>query len=100
MRVAQLEMKMALARLFRTFSLMTCAETEVGCGTTPPPHSTGASRIQDCLLHDAEVFFLSLSSQDPLELKSFSTLGPKNGIFVKIQRRDMNQGSSSTTAEH
>lgn len=30
MRVAQLEMKMGLARLFHTFSLVTCAETEVG----------------------------------------------------------------------
>lgn len=30
MRVAQLEMKMGLARLFHAFSLVTCAETEVG----------------------------------------------------------------------
>lgn len=53
MRLAQLEIKMALVRLFRTFSIVTCAETKV-----------------------------------PLELKSSSTLGPKNGIFVKMTKRD------------
>ncbi|KAI3370802.1 hypothetical protein L3Q82_007338 [Scortum barcoo] len=53
MRLAQLEIKMALVRLFRGFSIVACSETKV-----------------------------------PLELKSSSTLGPKNGIFVKIQRRD------------
>ncbi|CAF98286.1 unnamed protein product, partial [Tetraodon nigroviridis] len=52
MRLAQLEMKMALVRLFRRFSLVACPETKV-----------------------------------PLELKSSSTLGPKNGVFVKIERR-------------
>uniref|UniRef100_A0A8C9YMG8 Thromboxane-A synthase n=1 Tax=Sander lucioperca TaxID=283035 RepID=A0A8C9YMG8_SANLU len=54
MRLAQLEIKMALVRLFRRFSIVACSETKV-----------------------------------PLELKSSSTLGPKNGIFVKIRRRDM-----------
>uniref|UniRef100_A0AAQ4QQQ3 Thromboxane-A synthase n=1 Tax=Gasterosteus aculeatus aculeatus TaxID=481459 RepID=A0AAQ4QQQ3_GASAC len=54
MRLAQLEIKMALVRLFHRFSVVACSETKV-----------------------------------PLELKSSSTLGPKNGIFVKIQRRDV-----------
>ncbi|KAM9854475.1 thromboxane-A synthase [Aulostomus maculatus] len=53
MRLAQLEIKMALVHLFRSFSVLACSETKV-----------------------------------PLELKSSSTLGPKNGIFVKITRRD------------
>ncbi|XP_054632526.1 thromboxane-A synthase isoform X1 [Dunckerocampus dactyliophorus] len=53
MRLAQLEIKMALVRLFHRFTLLVCSETKV-----------------------------------PLELKSSSTLGPKNGIFVKITRRD------------
>ncbi|XP_037623470.1 thromboxane-A synthase [Sebastes umbrosus] len=57
MRLAQLEIKMALVRLFRRFSIVACSETKV-----------------------------------PLELKSASTLGPKNGIFVKIQRRDLGEG--------
>ncbi|XP_077423450.1 thromboxane-A synthase [Vanacampus margaritifer] len=56
MRLAQLEIKMALVHLFRKFNIMTCSDTKV-----------------------------------PLELKSSSTLGPKNGIFVKITRRDKNQ---------
>ncbi|CAK6960136.1 thromboxane-A synthase [Scomber scombrus] len=54
MRLAQLEIKMALVNLFQRFSVVACSETKV-----------------------------------PLELKSSSTLGPKNGIFVKITRRDM-----------
>uniref|UniRef100_A0A3P9KLC9 Thromboxane-A synthase n=1 Tax=Oryzias latipes TaxID=8090 RepID=A0A3P9KLC9_ORYLA len=53
MRLAQLEIKMALAHLFRRFSVVACSETKV-----------------------------------PLELKSSSTLGPKNGIFVKITKRE------------
>ncbi|XP_037307682.2 thromboxane-A synthase isoform X1 [Pungitius pungitius] len=57
MRLAQLEIKMALVRLFHRFSIVACSETKV-----------------------------------PLELKSSSTLGPKNGIFVKIQRRDLSEG--------
>ncbi|KAM6926464.1 thromboxane-A synthase isoform 1-T4 [Lycodopsis pacificus] len=57
MRLAQLEIKMALVRLFHRFSIVACSETKV-----------------------------------PLELKSSSTLGPKNGIFVKIQRRDPREG--------
>ncbi|XP_077372715.1 thromboxane-A synthase [Festucalex cinctus] len=55
MRLAHLEIKMALVRLFREFNIITCSDTKV-----------------------------------PLELKSSSTLGPKNGIFVKITRRDKN----------
>eukprot|EP00064_Thunnus_orientalis_P017994 superscaffoldBa00003994_g18082 len=53
MRLAQMEIRMALVRLFQRFSIVACSETKV-----------------------------------PLELKSSSTLGPKNGIFVKITRRD------------
>ncbi|XP_033824482.1 thromboxane-A synthase [Periophthalmus magnuspinnatus] len=53
MRLAQLEIKIALVSLFRRFSVVTCAETKV-----------------------------------PLELKSSSTLGPKNGIYVKIVKRE------------
>ncbi|KAF1387109.1 hypothetical protein PFLUV_G00101850 [Perca fluviatilis] len=61
MRLAQLEIKMALVRLFRRFSIVACSETKV-----------------------------------PLELKSSSTLGPKNGIFVKIRRRDMGEGQENS----
>ncbi|XP_040894133.1 thromboxane-A synthase [Toxotes jaculatrix] len=57
MRLAQLEIRMALVRLFQKYSIVACSETKV-----------------------------------PLELKSSSTLGPKNGIFVKITRRDMGGG--------
>ncbi|KAJ8401409.1 hypothetical protein AAFF_G00386400 [Aldrovandia affinis] len=53
MRLAHLEIKMALVHIFHKFTLITCAETKI-----------------------------------PLELKSFSTLGPKNGIFVKIIQRE------------
>lgn len=63
MRLAQLEMKMALVRLFRRFNVVTCSETKV-----------------------------------PLELKSFSTLGPKNGIFVKITRRDAGEAQGNPTS--
>ncbi|KAM9352628.1 thromboxane-A synthase [Symphorus nematophorus] len=64
MRLAQLEIKMALVRLFRTFSIVVCSETKV-----------------------------------PLELKSSSTLGPKNGIFVKIQRRHLGEDQASSTPD-
>ncbi|KAM9807722.1 thromboxane-A synthase [Neosynchiropus ocellatus] len=57
MRLAQLEIKMALVRLFSRFNIVACSETQV-----------------------------------PLELKSTSTLGPKDGIFVKIQRRNGAEG--------
>lgn len=53
MRLAQLEIKMALVHVFRRFNIVACSETKV-----------------------------------PLELKSFTTLGPKNGIYVKITKRD------------
>uniref|UniRef100_A0AAQ4NRD9 Thromboxane-A synthase n=1 Tax=Gasterosteus aculeatus aculeatus TaxID=481459 RepID=A0AAQ4NRD9_GASAC len=59
MRLAQLEVKLALVRLFHRFSVVACSETKV-----------------------------------PLELKSSSTLGPKNGIFVKIQRRNLQRRRS------
>lgn len=54
MRLAQLEIKMALIHLFHRFNVMACSETKV-----------------------------------PLELKSANTLGPKNGVFVKITKRNM-----------
>uniref|UniRef100_A0A8C1ZYR0 Thromboxane-A synthase n=1 Tax=Cyprinus carpio TaxID=7962 RepID=A0A8C1ZYR0_CYPCA len=53
MRLAQLEIKMALLHIFRRFNVMACEDTEV-----------------------------------PLELKSHTTLGPKNGILVKITKRE------------
>ncbi|KAK5867741.1 hypothetical protein PBY51_012205 [Eleginops maclovinus] len=64
MRLAQLEMKMALVRIFRKFSIVACSETKV-----------------------------------PLELKSASTLGPKNGIFVKIETRDTGEDEVSSPAD-
>uniref|UniRef100_A0A672FDB1 Thromboxane-A synthase n=1 Tax=Salarias fasciatus TaxID=181472 RepID=A0A672FDB1_SALFA len=56
MRLAQLEIRIALVHLFHKFSVVACSETEV-----------------------------------PLELKSLSTLGPKNGIFVKIEKRNVSE---------
>ncbi|XP_076127632.1 thromboxane-A synthase isoform X2 [Alosa pseudoharengus] len=53
MRLAQLEMKMALTLILQRFTVEACSETKV-----------------------------------PLELKSQSTLGPKNGILVQISKRD------------
>ncbi|XP_058242995.1 thromboxane-A synthase isoform X2 [Hemibagrus wyckioides] len=53
MRLAQLEIRMALANIFKAFNVVACQETEV-----------------------------------PLSLKSSSTLGPKNGVFVKITKRE------------
>ncbi|KAB5574772.1 hypothetical protein PHYPO_G00212890 [Pangasianodon hypophthalmus] len=53
MRLAQLEIRMALVNIFKTFNLMACEDTEV-----------------------------------PLTLKSNTTLGPKNGVFVKIAKRE------------
>lgn len=64
MRLAQLEIKMALVRLFRRFSIVACSETKV-----------------------------------PLELKSSSTLGPKNGIFVKITKRDTGQDEAGSPSD-
>ncbi|XP_030586628.1 thromboxane-A synthase-like isoform X2 [Archocentrus centrarchus] len=64
MRLAQLEIKMALVRLFHSFSIVACSETKV-----------------------------------PLELKSSSTLGPKNGVFVKITRRDQRGGLSNSPSD-
>ncbi|XP_047453039.1 thromboxane-A synthase [Mugil cephalus] len=54
MRLAQLEMRMALVHLFHRFNVVACSETKV-----------------------------------PIELNSTSTLGPKNGIFVKLTKRDV-----------
>ncbi|XP_030586625.1 thromboxane-A synthase-like isoform X2 [Archocentrus centrarchus] len=57
MKLAQLEIKMALVRLFHGFSILACPETKV-----------------------------------PPELNSKHTLEPKNGIFVKIVRRNQGGG--------
>uniref|UniRef100_A0A3P8NUU5 Thromboxane-A synthase n=1 Tax=Astatotilapia calliptera TaxID=8154 RepID=A0A3P8NUU5_ASTCA len=56
MKLAQLEIKLALMHLFHNFNITACSKTEV-----------------------------------PLELKSLSTLGPKNGVCVKISRRSKNE---------
>lgn len=53
MRLAQLEIKVALVHIFRRFNVVACEDTEI-----------------------------------PLELKSHTTLGPKNGVMVKITERD------------
>ncbi|KAK3569789.1 hypothetical protein QTP86_004595 [Hemibagrus guttatus] len=53
MRLAQLEIRMALANIFKAFNVVACQDTEV-----------------------------------PLTLKSHTTLGPKNGVFVKITKRE------------
>ncbi|XP_029009808.2 thromboxane-A synthase [Betta splendens] len=63
MRLAQLEIKMALVHLLRRFNVVACSETKV-----------------------------------PLELKSSSTLGPKNGIFVRITRRVLGGVNMSSPA--
>uniref|UniRef100_A0A8B9KQ09 Thromboxane-A synthase n=1 Tax=Astyanax mexicanus TaxID=7994 RepID=A0A8B9KQ09_ASTMX len=52
MRLAQLEIRMALVIIFKKFNVVACEDTKV-----------------------------------PLQLKSSTTLGPKNGIFVKITKR-------------
>uniref|UniRef100_W5K0D8 Thromboxane-A synthase n=1 Tax=Astyanax mexicanus TaxID=7994 RepID=W5K0D8_ASTMX len=52
MRLAQLEIRMALVNIFKKFNVVACEDTKV-----------------------------------PLQLKSSTTLGPKNGIFVKITKR-------------
>ncbi|XP_017321382.1 thromboxane-A synthase isoform X1 [Ictalurus punctatus] len=53
MRLAQLEIRMALVNILKTFNVVACKDTEV-----------------------------------PLTLKSTTTLGPKNGVFVKITKRE------------
>ncbi|XP_037539370.1 thromboxane-A synthase [Nematolebias whitei] len=53
MKLAQLEIRMALVHLFHKFSIEACSETKV-----------------------------------PLDLKSSGNLGPKNGVFVKIRKRN------------
>ncbi|KAM7414188.1 hypothetical protein PAMA_019147 [Pampus argenteus] len=64
MRLALLEIKMALVHLFQRFSIVACSETKV-----------------------------------PLELKSANTLGPKNGVFVKITRRDGEEGQVNSPSD-
>nr|XP_046204192.1 thromboxane-A synthase [Oncorhynchus gorbuscha]XP_046204202.1 thromboxane-A synthase [Oncorhynchus gorbuscha] len=60
MRLAQLEIKMALVHVFRKFNIVACTDTKV-----------------------------------PLELKSHTTLGPKNGIYVTITKREI-EGEPAT----
>lgn len=43
-------------------------------------------------MEDVSFTYGAFFFQVPLELKSSSTLGPKNGIFVKITRRDTEEG--------
>lgn len=54
MKLAQLEIRVALVHLLHRFSLIACSETKV-----------------------------------PVELRSTSTLSPKNGIFLKIEKRNV-----------
>ncbi|XP_068170278.1 thromboxane-A synthase-like [Antennarius striatus] len=63
-KLAQLLIGMALARLFQRFTLVACSETEI-----------------------------------PLELSGTITIEPKNGIFLKIQRRDLEQGPGRSSPD-
>lgn len=65
MRLAQMEIRMALVHLFRRFNIVACSETKV-----------------------------------PLELKSASTLGPKNGIFIKIEKRNMEESQINSLLDN
>uniref|UniRef100_A0A8C6KY37 Thromboxane-A synthase n=1 Tax=Nothobranchius furzeri TaxID=105023 RepID=A0A8C6KY37_NOTFU len=65
MRLAQLEMKMALVHLFHRFNIVACSETKV-----------------------------------PLNLKSFGTLGPKDGIFVKVTRRNQGEETNDPQSDY
>lgn len=53
-------------------------------------------RMEDAPVTYGILFFV----QVPLELKSSSTLGPKNGIFVKIQRRDTGEGEVNSPPDN
>nr|XP_023841541.1 thromboxane-A synthase-like isoform X1 [Salvelinus alpinus] len=64
MRLAQLEIKMALVHVFRKFNIVACTDTKV-----------------------------------PLELKSHTTLGPKNGIYVTITKREIEGEPANPPAE-
>ncbi|KAM4734352.1 thromboxane-A synthase [Anableps anableps] len=64
MRLAQLEIRMALVHLFHRFSIEACSETKV-----------------------------------PLDLKSSSTLGPKDGIYVKITQRDRGEAQKDSPSD-
>uniref|UniRef100_A0A8C7J3B5 Thromboxane-A synthase n=1 Tax=Oncorhynchus kisutch TaxID=8019 RepID=A0A8C7J3B5_ONCKI len=64
MRLAQLEIKMALVHVFRKFNIVASTDTKVGSTCDGPSFDT----------------YLNLSSH--------TTLGPKNGIYVKITKRE------------
>ncbi|CAB1322961.1 unnamed protein product [Coregonus sp. 'balchen'] len=64
MRLAQLEIKMALVHIFRKFNIVACTDTKV-----------------------------------PLMLKSHTTLGPKNGIYVTITNREIEGEPATPPAE-
>ncbi|MBN3299316.1 thromboxane-A synthase [Amia ocellicauda] len=65
MRLALLEIKIAMIRVFQKFCFETCPETEI-----------------------------------PVELKSNSTLGPKNGIMVKILQRQPAAGEMTSNGKN
>ncbi|XP_043980962.1 thromboxane-A synthase [Gambusia affinis] len=64
MRLAQLEIRMALVHLFHRFNVEACSETKV-----------------------------------PLDLKSSSTLGPKDGIYVKITHRNRGEAQKDSLSD-
>lgn len=106
MRLAQLEMKMALVRLFRRFNLLACTETKVSFqwfGVFSDLFINDCEACWSLLLSFHPNFFTpyiySITVQVPLELKSSSTLGPKNGVFVKIERRHWDESQVNSPSE-
>lgn len=106
MRLAQLEMKMALVRLFRRFNLLACTETKVSFqwfGKYLQSYSLmTVAHAVPCFCPFTLIFspyICSISVQVPLELKSSSTLGPKNGVFVKIERRHWGESQVNSPSE-
>lgn len=114
MRLAQLEMKMALVRLFHRFTLVACSETKVSKALssvfrtihfvkiTTPQQRMEVMHAAPMIL-STNILFLTyyvLSYvQVPLELKSSSTLGPKNGVFVKIERRHLGESQVNSSSD-
>lgn len=105
MRLAQLEMKMALVRLFHRFNLLACPETKVSfqwfekCVQNYSLMTVEHAAPRFCPFTVFSPYICSLSVQVPLELKSSSTLGPKNGVFVKIERRHSDEGQVNSSSE-
>ncbi len=69
MRLALLEAKLALIHLLRRFTFIRAPDTEVGC----------------CGVH---VHVRLILLQVPLETTYGITVAPKNGVFLKIARRN------------